>query len=337
MSEATRPTRWHWYGLTRVWREFPALSRALAIGAILSGTSWAVLRWLHRDPRPAVFLLGDSAFCNYRLLPQEGLDTLLASHLPGRRVLNLARPGARSLDMAMQFSEGLALVGEPKDVVVSLSPEGLVAAPNRVDSDGESFRYLELDRRSLVLWQRLTEHERSIAVVQRISRLLYTPVDMAHDAWLHLWKWPRKRLQLLHSGPSRKTRIAEHCANRGRVLEQALLPSQRAYDTLPNLLDTRALLEYLQSHGARVTVVIMPFGNRTLIDSTWSPEARARRDTSMARLRHWLADRSQVVVDFNDPGWETQFPAPFWDDIDHMKVAAPYDRIAARIAQELER
>lgn len=316
-----------------IWNAFPALSLALCAAFALSFLCGVVQRLLYSDSRPKIFLLGDSGFCNYRLAKGEKLEDQLSAMLPDHRVLNFAMPGARPIDLALQYTRGKSLAGTPGRVVVLLSPELLVAVPNRMDGDGEDLRYLPLDADGLAIFRHISPRERNIAVVQRASQAFLAPTDVAHELWLRWWKWPRKRIELLKSGPKRQIKIAEHCAQRGSIMDATRMPSPTEYDTMQTIRDVGLLMDRIAASGVRPEVVILPFGNPDLIAANWSIAAQGKRDTSIARLRDWLGRHRISYLDFNESEWKDVFPGLEWDDMDHMRSPKSYGMIARRIAE----
>lgn len=317
------------------WKTFPALSLALTGAFALSLLCGIVERIVYWDLRPKVFLLGDSGFCNYRLAPGEKLEDRMSAILADRCVINFAKPGAQPIDLTLQYTRGKAVAGTPERVVALLSPELLLAVPNRMDGDGEDLRYLPLDADGLAIFRHLSARERNIAVVQRVSQWFLAPTDATHELWLRWWKWPRKRIELARSGPGRKAKIAEHCARRGEIMEATRMPSASEYDTLQSMRDVGLLLDRIASSGIEPEVVILPFGNPDLIAEHWSELAQGKRDTSIARLRHWLESRRVSYLDFNEAQWSTAFPGAEWDDMDHLHSPKSYGLIAKRIAEHI--
>jgi hypothetical protein len=315
------------------WKTFPALSLALTSAFALSLLCAIVERIVYWDSRPKVFLLGDSGFCNYRLAEGEKLEDQMSTMLADKCVLNFAKPGARPIDLALQYTRGKAVAGKPDRVIALLSPELLLAVPNRMDGDGEDLRYLPLDADGLAIFRHISPREKNIAVVQRVSQFFLAPTDAAHELWLRWWKWPRKRIELIRSGPKRKVKIAEHCARRGEIMDATKMPTASEYDTLQTMRDVGLLLDRIAISGAKPEVVILPFGNPDLIATNWSTVAQGKRDTSIARLRNWLDRRQISYLDFNEAEWTTAFPGAEWDDMDHLHSPKSYGLIARRIAE----
>lgn len=321
--------------LVWLWNAFPALSMALFATFALSVLCGVVERLLHWDSRPKLFLLGDSGFCNYRLAKGENLEDQMSAMLPDQQILNFAKPGARPIDLVLQYTRGKSITGTPQRVIILLSPELLVAVPNRMDGDGEDLRYIPLDADGLAIFRHISPRERNIAVVQRVSQFFLAPSDATHDLWLRWWKWPRKRIELLKSGPKRQVKIAEHCAQRGSIMDATKMPSPTEYDTLQTMRDVGLLLDRIKASGVQPEVVILPFGNPDLIAANWSIAAQGKRDTCIARLRDWLGTRRISVLDFNGSEWAAAFPGPEWDDMDHMRSPKSYGMIAKRIVEHV--
>lgn len=315
-----------------VFRTFPAISLAISIGLGVSLACWGIARFRFHDPRPKLFLLGDSNIGNYRLDPGDRLEDAWQREEPGLRVENWAEPGATPLDFFLQYCRGTLLAGRPQRVVIALEPQKLLPGvrPHRFDEGGVNLRWLPFSRQGWELWRRLTPEERNVAVAQKASLPLYAIADCVRSLWLRWIQWPRERAKMLAAGDERRRKIEAKAVERAEREETEEIPGDRELAELAYAQDAAFVLAALRAEGVETRVILMPYGNPEINRKTCSPSLLAKHDTLVVRMRRWL-DRQQVdYVNLNAPEELERFPPSVWDDQDHLKDPAAIAYIARR-------
>jgi hypothetical protein len=320
-----------------LFRNFPAFSRALVIAVGISGLVWLSLWLLYRDARPSIFLLGDSCIGNYRLHPGHRFQEMLESADPSYRVENWAEPGACPLDFLLQYEKGCLIAGKPRRVVIAMTPDKFLkdGGVHRFDEDGVNLRWIPFSKSGMLIWNSLSPRERNVAVVQKISLFGYTILDLSRALWIRYVQWPWERRSLKCAGRSRKQRVREFTTALGKQLETLEIGSDQEFDSLPKARDADILIRALQSEGIQTIVLVLPYGNSALIESTYSPLALAKRDSTVVRMRDWLEERHVDYLDFNAPEHRVGFPDSQWDDNAHIKLPGPFHYMTRQVVQHL--
>lgn len=322
-----------------LFRTFPAASRAAMIGLGVTLALLLGLRVAYRDSRPALFLLGDSGIGNYRLDPGQRLEDALQELDPSRRVINWAEPGATPLDYFLQWRRGALVAGKPRTVVVAMEHVKFMdqACPNRFDEDGVNLRWIPWNRSGRELFGTLSTHERNVALVQQASVPFYAVADVARLLWIRYVQWPKERSRMRKAGPDRRVKIEAKALELGRSWDTIPVPDDAQFAALARAKDGDFLLRSLREAGIETRVLLLPYGNPTLIRKTWSPASARKLDTLGVRMRHWLEARGVEYVDMNVPEELWKFPDPVWDDLAHIKDPAAFAYLAQRVHASLSK
>ncbi len=322
--------------IRKPFRSFPAISRALSILILLNAATFGVIHFLLRDPRPSIFLLGDSCIGNYRPAPGARVQDFLQRMEPGYRVVNLAEPGANALDFTLLMYKGFFFAQPPRYAVFTFAPDKLVDSRHRerMDESGANLRWLPLNRDGLRIWKVLSPQERNTAVVQKIGLGVYGFTDIITHFWVHGVQWPQERKAMQNASPERHRKIMEHARRGGLSLDTMCILSDHDYRSQIRVRDFQLLLNLLHSHQTTPVVIIHPQGNPALLARVYSPSALARCDLMDARLCQWLSNQN---VSFDDltPNARTNFPDSDWDDAEHLKAPAAFFRIARTISAQI--
>ncbi len=319
--------------LKAAFRNFPAASRAAMISVSMTLIMVLAARFVLKDDRPAVFLLGDSCIGNYRLDPGTRLQDIMEKQNPHIRVENWAEPGAAPLDFYLQMTHGRLLAGHPKAVVVALEPSKFLdqGKDHRLDDGGRNLRWIPWNRYGLDLFFRLTPKERNIALVQQASVPFYAIADFARSAWTKYIQWPWERNQMRTASPERRKKIEAKSIEQGRIQEAAPLVDYLTYANLPRAKDAAFLLQSLQDEGIETRVLILPFGNPDLIERTFPLVAKAKHDSIDILMKHWLKDLGVAYIDFNQSEEIKHFPDSTWDDLSHLKSPSAFVYMSKKI------
>lgn len=322
-----------------IFRAFPAASRAMLIGLGVTLALLVGLRIAYRDYRPSLFLLGDSGIGNYRFDPGQRLQDALGRLDPARRVLNWAEPGGTPLDYYLQWRRGALVAGKPRIVVVAMEHVKFMdqACPHRFDEDGVNLRWIPWNRSGLELFRSLNAHERNVALVQQASVPLYAAADLGRLLWIRYVQWPKERSRMRKAGPERRAKIEAKAVELGRAWDTIPVPDDAQFAALARAKDGEFLLRSLREAGIETRVLLLPYGNPTLIRKTWAPAAARKLDTMAVRMRHWLEVRGIAYVDLNVPEELWKFPDSVWDDMAHIKDPSAFAYMAERIHASLNK
>ncbi len=288
------------------------------------------------DKRPTVFLLGDSGIGNYRLDPGQRFQDFLEGMSPGTKVENWAEPGATPLDFLLQYSRGTLVSGKPQSVV-AFSPDKFLDddGGHRFDEGGLNLRWIPWNKTGWKLFVRLTPKERNVAIVQQASVPFYAVADLGKSLWIQYVQWPWERSQMRTANVERRKKIEAKSIECGKARDTLKIVDEKAYAKLPLAKDAEFLLTSLREQGIETRVILLPIGNPSLIQKTYSAHAQANHDTLKVRMRHWLDGLGQEYVDFNSPEEMVHFPDSTWDDMSHLKSPSAFSYISQRIHKSL--
>jgi len=317
------------------YRRFPAISWAVLLALGASGLTWLCLWLSYRDARPGIFLVGDSCIGNYRLRPGHRFQDLLEQADPSHRVENWAEPGACPLDFLLQYEKGCQIAGKPQRVVIAMTPDKFLkdGGAHRFDEDGVNLRWIPFGSRGSLIWNSLTLRERNVAVVQKLSTFFYAYLDLGRALWIRYAQWPWERRAMNRGWHCRKQRIRQHTVDLGKQLETIDIGTDAHFDSLPKAKDADLLIRVLRQECVQTLVIVLPYGNPTLIESAYSPLALAKRDSTVVRMRSWLEERHVDYLDFNAPEHRVGFPDPQWDDNAHIKLPGPFQYMTRQVVQ----
>ncbi len=320
-----------------IFRTFPAASRAALIAVTTTVLLLIGLRLFFNDPRPSLFLLGDSCIGNYRLDPGQRLQDILERMDPGTRVENWAEPGATPLDYYLQWQRGALVAGAPAKVVIAFEPDKFMnqTCPHRLDEDGVNLRWIPWNRSGVDLFRMLSPHEKSVALVQQASVPFYAAADVGRLLWIRYLQWPSERKHMRNAPPTRRVKIEAKAAELGKAWDTVTVPDEAEFAAMPRTLDAGFLMRSLRRAGTETRVVLLPYGNPDLLKKIWSPAVLAKQDSMVVLVRHWLESQGVEFIDLNAPDAIAHFPDPVWDDMAHLKDPAAFSYMAERVHTSL--
>jgi len=246
----------------------------LASAATLVGSRLRV----HRD-RKLVIFIGDSFTNNYRVDEGERLEDLLSRELgDSYQVFNLARAGARPLDLLLQIHRGEMILGRVHRVVLPLTQDRLVVADprrhTRLDQRGDNLKWLALStdsRRTFStfdgeLWRKLVVHKLG---------LLFGFYDALQEEFVEHVQSPWERDRMRRDSPRRRRAIQRKIRELAGFWD-AFSPSRLRLDNAAGR-DLALAVEYTRRTGIPLLIVLLPVGNMDVVRAEFSPRAPAER------------------------------------------------------------
>lgn len=297
------------------------LAALIALGVCLlasAGTLVGSRLRVQRD-RTLVIFIGDSFTHNYRFGEGQRLEDLLGRELgDAYQVFNLARAGARPLDLLLQIHRGELILGPVHRVVLPLTLDKFVIADPRrharLDKRGDNLKWLALSRDSrrtvatfdAELWRKLVVHKLG---------LLFGFYDALEEEFVERLQSPWERDQMRRDSPRRRRAIQRKTRELARFYD-ALPPDRLRLDNAAGR-DLVLAVEYTRRKGIPLLVVLLPVGNMDVVKSEFSPRARANLEALRRASLDWCRQQDVPCVDLTQ-----RLPGAYYDDFTHLKHVA---------------
>jgi hypothetical protein len=297
------------------------LAALIALGVcLLASTATLVgsrLR-VHRD-RTLVIFIGDSFTNNYRFDEGQRLEDLLARELgDAYQVFNLARAGARPLDLLLQIHRGELILGRVHRVVLPLTLDKLVIPDPRrharLDKRGDNLKWLSLttaSRRTYStfdgeLWRKLVVHKLG---------LLFGFYDALEEEFVEHLQSPWERDRMRRDSPRRRRAIQRKTRELAAFWDQ-LSPAQRRLDNAAGR-DLGLTVAYPRQRGIPLLVALLPVGNMDVVRAEFTPRARANLEALRQASLAWCRQQGVPCVDLTQ-----RLPGAHYDDFTHLRHVA---------------
>ncbi|MCO4760203.1 MAG: SGNH/GDSL hydrolase family protein [Myxococcales bacterium] len=303
----------------------------LLVPLVLSLATWMGVRASLSSTKPTLLLVGDSFTGNYRMDDGDRIQDLLAADVSKYHVVNLARPGARTLDMALQVHQAALLGLSPSVVVAPMfvskfrSTEGYI----RLDKRGDQLKWLELSRSGRFFASFDAQYKKKV-LIHKIG-LLFGFFDLAEHLYLQHVQWPIERSRMRKDPPARRAKIQKKLKAHAKVWEAAGTSDELLFNT-GSAHDFELLAADVKARGARLIVVLIPAGNMDAARASFSDVALGKLEKTRRQVHAYLKRRNIEVVDVVD-----ELPGRHYDDFTHMKTREGNAILARAVQQHLDK
>jgi len=265
-----------------------------------------------------VLLVGDSFTGNYRFAEGDRLQDLLADQLPSPwAARNFAWPGARTLDILMQFHKAETLVGDVERVVLPLFVTKFNVGSNyiRLDKRGDTLKWLPWGEDFGRVYERLSTAERKALLIHQMG-LLVGFYDLVEYLYVEHLQSPNERAVMRRDPAHRRARINAKNARRAANWDTyagdvATVNESQAARDLELLVDT------LAARQIPLLIIWLPVGNMDLVRETFTPRAQANLEAMRRQAHAWTKARGVETVDLVD-----RLPGAYYDDFTHLNQVA---------------
>jgi hypothetical protein len=312
---------------------FPrALAYAVAVCLSLTAATWLIAFATLHSSRHTLLVLGDSVFAGYRQEPGVRFQDWLQHEIGSDwSVVNFAEPSAQTGDFYLRLLEAEVLGVKPELVVIGLAPQKLVPeaiGAARLNEDGTNLGWLPLNREGYRYYQSLDEHSKGMALTRKLGLLLGF-YDGLRALSLEYIEWPIQRRNRAHASEEKR---AEWIRMHVRELAQRwdAPPQSLTIDDSDRAHDFRFLIEALRARQIR-SVVVMPPALHPNALRMLSPGALHNLNRVYEETLDMCARLAVPVLDFNAPDKRTSFVSAEWDDLNHLRAPACFQRMARAV------
>jgi lysophospholipase L1-like esterase len=319
--------------LVRTRRErFPrAFAWALGICLSLTGATWLTAFALLQHKSRTLLVLGDSVFAGYRQEPGVRFQDWLQRYVGSEwSVVNFAEPSAQTGDFYLRLMEAELLGVKPDLVVIGLAPQKLIpdsVGALRLNEDGANLSWLPLDREGYRYYQTLDDHLKRIAVTRKLG-LVAGFYDGLRRLSLEYLEWPSQRRRRARASESERS---EWIRTHTQELEERWVHAQDTQLSTSNRTqDFTFLIEALRARHIRVVVVMPPALHPRALRMLSGSALHNLNDVYQQTLE-FCAQLGVPVLDFNAPDTRRSFVSAEWDDLNHLRAPACFQRMARAV------
>jgi hypothetical protein len=220
----------------------------------------------HNSDKKTVFLIGDSFTGNYRFDEGDRLQDIIEKDYSEFQTFNLARPGARTLDMLMQLHQGIFLFGKPDKVILPIYSNKTLNFSDkyhRLDKRGDNLKWLQVSKSSERVYNSLDDEHKKKLLIHKLG--LFTGF---YDAFEYLFvnylQWPKEREQAINSSEKRNAKIAKKNKTLGMKWSKGEV-SLDAFNESKAMDDLNLLIKFVKDQNIDITFLILPPGNLDVV------------------------------------------------------------------------
>jgi lysophospholipase L1-like esterase len=309
-----------------------ALLYAVGVCLLLTAATWLVASASLYTPRHTLLVLGDSVFAGFSQEPglrfQDWLQRYIGSDWS---VVNFAEPSAQTGDFYLRLAEAELLGVRPDLVVIGLAPHKLVPdaiGAARLNEDGTNLGWLPLNREGYRYYRTLDPHLQRMALTRKAG-LMFGFYDGLRALSLEYLEWPVQRRRRAHAPESQRSAwIQQHSLELERRWHDA--QDTTPVDKTDRSQDFTFLVEALRARRIRA-VVVMPPALHPAALRTLSPRALHNLYVVYQETLELCARLAVPVLDFNAEDKRTSFVSAEWDDLNHLRAPAGFQRMARAV------
>jgi hypothetical protein len=284
-----------------------------------------------------VLVLGDSIFAGHRQEPGVRFqDWLQRDFGSGWSVVNFAEPSAQPGDFYLKLVQAELLGVKPDLVVVGLAPQKLVpefVGSYRLNEDGMNLGWLPLDREGLRFYQTLDDHLKGVALVRKAGQL-FSFYDGLRALSLQYLEWPMQRRRRLHASEAARSEwIRKHAQELEERWRDAKDTTQ--LQATQQTKDFAFLIEALRTRHIR-SVVVMPPALHPAALHMLSASSLDKLNLVYQQTLALCAQLGAEVLDFNAPDKRKRFTPSEWDDVNHLRAPACFERMARAVYELIQ-